>query len=105
MKKVYVVFGILLASSLPVLIILGLILSTPDVNILKTCVKARMNNVDLCSSKPTYVQLEDISTELKNSILLSEDAAFYSHKGFDWHELAESIRLNLKRMKMRSERI
>jgi monofunctional biosynthetic peptidoglycan transglycosylase len=66
----------------------------PDVRDLKGCYTAKMNNVDVCSKNGNYVRLSSISQNLIDAIVASEDAAFWIHKGVDWHELEESFRSN-----------
>lgn len=34
-----------------------------------------------------FVQLSQISPELQHSVVAAEDARFYQHHGFDWHEI------------------
>ncbi len=42
----------------------------------------------------TWVPLGRISPHLVRAVIVSEDATFYEHHGFDRHELSESIRKN-----------
>ena len=46
--------------------------------------------------RQTWVGLDRISPRLVQAVLVSEDASFYSHGGFDWHEVSvaadESVR-------------
>ncbi|MBM3319876.1 MAG: monofunctional biosynthetic peptidoglycan transglycosylase [Candidatus Eisenbacteria bacterium] len=41
-----------------------------------------------------WVPLRQISPHLVNAVIVNEDATFYEHRGFDVHELKESIRKN-----------
>ncbi len=68
----------------------------PDVTKMRGCIHTSMYNVDLCEKNNNYVKLENISQHLQNAIISSEDAAFYSHKGFDWHEIQNSFQENLE---------
>ena len=34
-----------------------------------------------------FVPLTQISPDLQNSVIAAEDARFYQHHGFDWHEI------------------
>ncbi|MFH1679198.1 MAG: monofunctional biosynthetic peptidoglycan transglycosylase [Candidatus Eisenbacteria bacterium] len=43
-----------------------------------------------------WVSIREISPHLVDAVIVSEDAAFYSHRGFDFHEIKESIRKNWK---------
>jgi monofunctional biosynthetic peptidoglycan transglycosylase len=45
----------------------------------------------------SWVPLERISERLVEAILLSEDAGFFAHGGFDWHELREAVGDSLRR--------
>lgn len=42
-----------------------------------------MFNVELCSKSNTYVPLSQISKNIQNAIILTEDSGFYQHNGFD----------------------
>jgi monofunctional biosynthetic peptidoglycan transglycosylase len=44
-----------------------------------------------------WVPLERISERLVEAILLSEDAGFFAHGGFDWYELREAAGESLRR--------
>ena len=35
----------------------------------------------------TFVQLNQISADLQHAVVAAEDARFYQHHGFDWHEI------------------
>lgn len=56
----------------------------PSEETIKGCFKTSMYGVDLCpTDKKTYVPLKNISSKLQRAIILTEDSAFYTHKGFD----------------------
>jgi monofunctional biosynthetic peptidoglycan transglycosylase len=38
------------------------------------------------------VPLSRIPESVRRAVLVSEDAAFFSHRGFDWHEVRQSVR-------------
>ncbi|MCW5784583.1 MAG: monofunctional biosynthetic peptidoglycan transglycosylase [Nitrospirales bacterium] len=44
-----------------------------------------------------WIPLKAIPDHVVSAILVSEDAAFYSHQGFDWNEILESLKLNIER--------
>jgi len=44
--------------------------------------------------RQTWASLEDISPHLIRAVILAEDAAFYSHAGFDTHEIKEAFKRN-----------
>lgn len=70
----------------------------PSVAKMKSCFTTSMNHVQLCPKSPKYVRLSQISPNIKNAIIISEDTSFYSHHGFDFDELKNSFIKNLKRM-------
>jgi monofunctional biosynthetic peptidoglycan transglycosylase len=42
----------------------------------------------------TWVHYNDISPNLRNAVLVSEDSAFFQHSGFDYEQIRESARRN-----------
>lgn len=58
------------------------------------CFVTSMYKVSLCSTGPNYVRFKNIPKHFFQALILSEDASFYSHKGFDWFEIKESFRRN-----------
>lgn len=72
------------------------LLSLPNVEKIQGCMTTEMFQVRLCPSEGNYVRLKEISPHLIASIIISEDAAFYQHKGFDFSEIKESVNRNLK---------
>lgn len=42
-----------------------------------------------------WVPLSRISRHLVNAVIVAEDGTFYSHNGFDWYEVQESIEKNI----------
>lgn len=58
-------------------------LQIPSESTIKGCFKTSMYNVDLCPTEKSYVKLKNISSKLQRAIVLTEDSAFYTHKGFD----------------------
>ena len=55
-----------------------------------------MNKVYLCPKNKGYLYYSQVPKIFIRALVLSEDAAFFSHKGFDWHEIKESFRRNIK---------
>lgn len=47
-----------------------------------------------------WVPLENICVHLPNAVIVSEDASFYTHSGFDTHEIRESIRKNWREKRL-----
>lgn len=60
----------------------------------KKCFTTKMFKVNLCPGSESYVKYDDIPKHFFHALILSEDASFYSHKGFDWFEIKESFRRN-----------
>ncbi len=71
----------------------------PDVNDLRGCVTTEMYHVVLCSKNPNYVKLKSISSVARQAFIVSEDGTFYSHHGFDWDEMKNSVAKDLKTKK------
>jgi monofunctional biosynthetic peptidoglycan transglycosylase len=44
-----------------------------------------------------WVPLAEVSEQLVQAVIVAEDASFYLHDGFDFHEIRESISRNLER--------
>jgi monofunctional biosynthetic peptidoglycan transglycosylase len=70
----------------------------PKVSSMDSCFTTTMHHVELCPKSPNYVRLSQISPNVKNAIVISEDVAFYSHHGFDFAELKSSFQKNLKKL-------
>mgnify|MGYP002832341963 CR=1 FL=1 len=71
---------------------------SPDVSKIKDCVTTRTTKVLVCEQNPDYVPLNAISPYLVDSIVVSEDAKFYEHDGFDMEEIYRSFITNIERM-------
>jgi monofunctional biosynthetic peptidoglycan transglycosylase len=74
----------------------AIVLTIPDVGQLENCFTASMFKVYLCPRSETYVRLQNISPYVIHAVIAAEDGSFYSHKGFDWHELKASFQTNLR---------
>ncbi len=64
-------------------LLLSLLVWLPGADEIKGCVKTTMFNIDLCPGSKTYAPLSQISKNLQNAILITEDSGFYQHNGFD----------------------
>ncbi len=97
MKKILLIFCSLLFITITFCSLRAYYL-VQDINIsdLNKCFKTKMFQVYLCPGGNDYVQKQSISKHFINLIIISEDAAFYSHKGFDWHEIKQSFHANLR---------
>jgi len=45
-----------------------------------------------------WVPLNAISANLKNAVLIAEDAAFFQHEGLDYNEIREAIKINADKL-------
>jgi monofunctional biosynthetic peptidoglycan transglycosylase len=67
----------------------------PSSSKIKGCMVTKMYQVNLCPGSPQYVRIDSVSEYLKKSIIISEDAGFYGHKGFDVAEMQKSLEKNI----------
>lgn len=84
-------------------------LSVPNANPLRTEIPAdtafmRLRQNDAQAAKrrnfkirKTWVPLRSISTSLQRAVIVSEDAAFYSHSGVDFDEMRASLEKNIRK--------
>ena len=70
--------------------------SLPSPQKIRGCIVTKMHQVNLCPGSKDYVTFNNISKNLKNALITSEDGNFYSHNGFDFDEMKESLRKNLE---------
>jgi len=75
----------------------GFFVFIPDAKDLAGCLKTKMYGVSLCKDDPSYVRLSSISQVARNAVIVSEDAAFWDHKGIDWIELRRSFETNIEK--------
>jgi monofunctional biosynthetic peptidoglycan transglycosylase len=63
--------------------------------------RERWNEAREAREKPKRIQqwvsLDDVSERIVQAVVMGEDASFYSHHGFDFYEIKESIRKNIER--------
>ncbi|WP_304068385.1 biosynthetic peptidoglycan transglycosylase [Pedobacter glucosidilyticus] len=55
-----------------------------------------VRNIIVGPQNPNYVPIQDISPNIKNALLTSEDPSFYSHNGFVEESIRQSIATNFK---------
>ncbi|MEH6304783.1 transglycosylase domain-containing protein [Olivibacter sp. CPCC 100613] len=55
-----------------------------------------MRSIDVSPNNPNFTSLNDISPNLRNAVLTTEDPSFFSHKGFVIDAFKMSITTNLK---------
>jgi monofunctional biosynthetic peptidoglycan transglycosylase len=46
----------------------------------------------------SWKPLNSIPANLKNAVLIAEDAAFFQHEGLDFHEIREAVKINAEKM-------
>lgn len=65
--------------------------SIPSTANINDCFTTSMFQVELCPKKSNYVRYNQLPKHLVSSLIASEDASFYFHKGFDWDEIKDSL--------------
>jgi monofunctional biosynthetic peptidoglycan transglycosylase len=90
-------FVVFFGSALALLAIgaIAIFMTVPDVGILEKCFTTTMYKVKLCPGGDNYVRLNDISPFVLHAVIAAEDGSFYTHKGFDWHEMKQSLNTDL----------
>lgn len=84
----YLVIALVFAWCLAALILVSLRWIDPPT----TAVQSQRRIEALLHRKPyakryTFVSLKQISPDLQHAVIAAEDARFYQHHGFDWHEV------------------
>jgi monofunctional glycosyltransferase len=109
LKKALLIMVLL--AELCVLYVVYIFLTLPDVEYLKTgnpktsaIMEQRKKEAEELGKtlkiRQKWVSYNAIPQLLKNTVLTSEDASFYSHDGIDYYELKESIKKNLEKGKI-----
>lgn len=75
-------------------------IAIPDAANLDQCITTQMFEVSLCKTGPNYTSLKQISPNVRNAVIASEDSAFWDHKGIDWVELRKSFETNMEKGRM-----
>ncbi len=91
-------FAVTIVSFL-ILISLGaawILVTTPRPSNIKSCFTTEMYKVHLCPKDAAYTPIREIPHGVKMAVVVSEDGSFYDHNGFDWFELRESLKKDLK---------
>jgi monofunctional biosynthetic peptidoglycan transglycosylase len=58
---------------------------------IKGCLVTRMHQVELCPSSKNYIRFAQIPKHLVDAVIVSEDGTFWTHSGFDFHEIKQSL--------------
>lgn len=74
-----------------------IIVQFPSDKDIKGCITTKLYQVSLCPTNSNYVKLSKISETVQKSVVLTEDSAFYTHKGFDFQEMENSFKTNLEK--------
>lgn len=64
---------------------------------IRGCMTTEMFHVELCPGSKDYVPLKKISKYLRQAVVVTEDSAFWSHRGFDFQEMQKSFEKNLEK--------
>ncbi|GAB4182150.1 MAG: monofunctional biosynthetic peptidoglycan transglycosylase [Calditrichia bacterium] len=104
MKKVFAIIFIIIL--LPFLTGLFIYLNSPDFNQLVNhnpdyTAFMKMDMDKNIKIRHSFLPLSKIDRDLVQSIILAEDAAFWSHEGIDWYEVKESLVTDLKEGKLK----
>lgn len=86
--------------SLVAILLIGFLIWFPSETQIKSCMTTSMFKVELCPKSKDYVPLSQISKNIQNAIILTEDSGFYHHNGFDedgiqhcYKKLKEKLRI------------
>lgn len=74
-----------------------LFISIPSEKQIRGCMITKMYSVNLCPGSKNYVPYSRISKNLVRAVIVSEDASFWTHHGFDWNEIENSLYKNLQK--------
>ena len=66
-----------------ILLVAGFLIWFPTESEIKGCMTTSMFDVELCPKSKEYVPLSQISKNIQNAVILTEDSTFYQHRGFD----------------------
>lgn len=105
MKKIVLsTFKLIFTFSLVILIglcsgLLWVLSFFPTQSEIRGCFTTEMFKVELCPTSPNYVKLKSISKYLRKAVVVTEDSAFYQHRGFDFQELENSFKKNMEKGK------
>lgn len=64
---------------------------------IRGCMTTKLYQVRLCPDEPNYTRLSEISEYLQKAVILTEDSAFFSHRGFDFQEMENSLKKNIEK--------
>lgn len=71
-----------------------LYLKTPSSEEIKSCLVTKQNKISLCQKNSNYIFYSQLPRHLVQSLIVSEDANFWNHQGFDFLEIKNSFFIN-----------
>lgn len=94
----YLFYSLLFFTTLTGVIFLSiaiyLFLKTPSSEEIQSCLITKQNKVSLCKKNSNYVSYYQLPRHLIHSLIVSEDANFWNHQGFDFLEIKNSYFIN-----------
>lgn len=96
MKKFFIYFALSVFAFL-FLLTAGVWWTLPSEKQIRACLTTTMFHVELCPGSKNYVPYSQVSKHLIKSVIVSEDSNFWTHHGFDWDELQNSLKANLSK--------
>lgn len=90
MKKLFILW-----FAACVFFLIGFWIWFPSEDDIKGCITTSMFDVELCPKSKDYVPLTQISKNIQNAVIITEDSSFYQHSGFD----EEGIQRCLEKLK------
>lgn len=81
-----------------VLVFFGVVIFSqiPSREKIRGCMTTVMYEVQLCPGSKDYIPEKKISKLLKEATVLTEDSAFWTHRGFDFQEIQRSFERNMQ---------
>lgn len=74
-------------------------LDMPSIKNIESCFQASLHTIYLCPREDKYIPIARIPQHVQYSLVVSEDASFFSHDGVDWHEMWQSMRRNIRALR------
>lgn len=70
-------------------------LQVPSKEQIQGCLATKLNKIEICPGSAGYVTYKNIPKHFFDALIVSEDSTFWTHKGFDFYELRQSLQTNL----------
>lgn len=94
LKLIFIITSLI--ATFVLLIGLWVVGQFPSDKELKGCFTTKLYSVYLCPGSQDYSPLGSISNYLEKSVVLTEDASFWQHQGFDLDEIEKSLKKNIE---------